>query len=213
MNSQETHTALQFLNDSWAHKPLADGTAKIWGLELRKHPAAQVMGALTQLARTSKWRPSLAEILELVEPPDPGPDISAAFADVLHRSKFRVLGRKGEMLAPEIAETVRRLGGWVAVGQWSDSELHWRRKDFERVAAEVRASVDSGALALPPPAGPRALPTGREMRAKWAREQKAKARGEFGGDGARDLVGGALERLKVASSNLGPFNSSNEDSP
>lgn len=69
MTDAEVDAILNSLDTLWTvREPLGDEVRTIWGGMLRRHDYRAVMGAVMQLLRTSKWRPQLAEVLELARP-------------------------------------------------------------------------------------------------------------------------------------------------
>ena len=145
MNNEETAQALTFLQDTWTQREMRTNTAKIWGVELSRFDYAEVMRSLLSLARTSEFRPSLATIIKsLASPNELAP--SAAFHQVMC-SLIQPRSLRAAYLTAATQETIRRMGGWAAVGRWDVGERHWREKDFIRVYAEVCESGEASALA------------------------------------------------------------------
>lgn len=136
MTNEETAEAIQFLSDTWAQRPMADGTARIWGAKLSHYPRADVMRVLTQFAYASKWRPSLAEILSQLDP-KPQESASAALASV-KTALIYPPGERDAKISGAARETVRRLGGWGVIGQWKTENWGIHARDFERVHRDVR---------------------------------------------------------------------------
>jgi hypothetical protein len=135
MTNEETAEAIQFLNDTWAQKPMAEGTARIWGAKLSEYPHSDIMRVLSKFAYTAEWRPALAAIVRALEP-DTSEQASAAFASV--RSAFiHPPGDRNRRLTPSAQEAVRRLGGWGVIGQWKTSNMGIHQKEFERVYSEI----------------------------------------------------------------------------
>ena len=147
MKNDEIREAMQFLNSSWPQKPLEGATVRIWGQQFVPYENADVMRVLLGLARSSKWRPSLAEILELLEP-DTSEQASAAFGS-LRLAFIAPPGQRDAAVTSRTAETVRRLGGWSIVGQWKRENYGIHQREFERVYNEINPDKLSQGTALP----------------------------------------------------------------
>lgn len=139
MTDKEIEEAMQFLNDSWPHKPLSDATEEIWGQELVPYENSDVMRILIGLARTSKFRPVLAEIIGPLSP-DTTEQASLAFKKLLSSFLYPP-GDREHRLTPATVEAVRRLGGFGIVGIWKHENMGLHQKEFERVYWDA---VESG---------------------------------------------------------------------
>lgn len=179
MDNEETAQALQFLQDTWTQRPMARNAARIWGIELARFEHADVMRALLDLARTSEWRPSLATIIKALAAPEQE-QASAAFAAVMGSFSLPV-GQRGHRLSSATRETVRRLGGWEALGRWEKDERHWRERDFIRVYGEVCESREADAVKSLP-----ANPAVRGLASELAKASRREIDGPESAEGAKE---------------------------
>lgn len=154
MDNRETANCIKFLSASWPQKPIDTETAAIWGAELRRFQVADVMAALKGLLRTSRWRPSLAEIIEPLVASGPDESASEAFASV-----WKAIGRVGRSGRPELSERAARavlhMGGWSAIcATWTIDERNWHRKEFLKEFEELQVrDTRQNILALASPVG------------------------------------------------------------
>lgn len=155
MTNQETRAAIELLNTGgpWGHKPMEPSAARYYGAELSQYEFGPVMAALRALGRTSKWRPSLAEILEILAP-DNSEQASAAFASVM-AAFIHPPGTRGAKISKAAQEAVRRLGGWGVIGVWKHENMGIHQSAFERVFRESTVDIERG--------GGFALPSGRVL--------------------------------------------------
>lgn len=136
MKNKEVEEVMEFLNEAWSAKPLSEAKVRIWGTELAPFDQGAVMRVLRHLARTSKFRPMLSEIIEPLTAGDKV-SISAVFAKVLRAASLYPPGHRNEHFDATAVETIRRLGGWDTIGKWDLKDRQWREKDFLRIYSEV----------------------------------------------------------------------------
>ena len=139
MDNRETHSVIQFLNASWTAKPMDPQTAAVWGAELKAFDYADVMRSIRALLRTSKWRPSLAEIIELIVVDEDPETASEAFVEV-----WKEIGRVGRAGTPKLSEraakAVRHMGGWASIcATWTNAQKNWHRKEFCKEFDDIEA--------------------------------------------------------------------------
>ena len=155
MQHEQVTEILTFINASWANmKPLPREAAAVWGSELAKQDYEAVLAVLKDLVRTSKFRPSLAEILAPIWAPKEA-SAGEAFANIWDR-----IGRRGDVTDLE-AKAVRHLGGWDVLGQWQIDERHFHYARFVEIWKDLLAEQ-----------------RGEELRALAANERPALAEGE-----------------------------------
>lgn len=145
MTSEETIKIIEMLNSGWPQKPLPAMTIAMWGQELSRFEAADVMRVVTDLSRTSEWRPALATILKALVAPEVGESSSEAFEAV-----WKEIGRVGRGGRPELSgrahRAVKHLGGWSTICMtWQRDTIHFHRKDFcaEFDDLETREKADT----------------------------------------------------------------------
>lgn len=114
-------------------KTLDTRTYEVYWQILKDYPIADIEAAFQRLARTSKWFPRVAEIIELITPGEPDLEQIAVAAwdnvfSLLHDS--RTAARRCS--DPSSAEVVNALGGWTTLGRKSVEELVWVQKEFVR---------------------------------------------------------------------------------
>ncbi len=103
-----------------------------WQL-LQEYPIAEVEKAFHDLAKTSKWFPKVAEIIEYITPAEPDLE-QLAIAEwdkiVALLSNSREAERRIEN--PIALRVVQDLGGAIQLGRKSMDELVWVQKEFVR---------------------------------------------------------------------------------
>lgn len=146
MTPQQAAQTIAFLNENWSQKPLGKATAAIWLRELSRFDFSDVGRVLAELARTSEWRPSLAEILEPLVLGSKQETEGEAFAKV-----WAEMTRVGHTGKPDISEraraAVRRLGGWTVIcTTWSHEHVAFHRRDFEEAYRDLAERENNEAI-------------------------------------------------------------------
>ena len=130
-----------------------DESARLWSVELVEHPFAETASAVRKLARSSKWPPSLAEVLEMVAP-KVGMSASEAFAATMASVLPHRASERHKYIPAACMEAVRSLGGWSVIALWKRENMGIHQREFERVysegveLAEKRQAIGSGTPAL-----------------------------------------------------------------
>jgi len=153
MENTEARRVIAFINASWPSKPLDDATAAVWGAKLLPYAYSDIMDVLDSMIETSKWRPSLAEIIGPLR--GGAPSASEAFARVLEQ----IDQHPHDVTALE-SEVVRRLGGWSTLGLWNREKIHFHRREFVEVYDTMLTTSIGRDLVQLEAASRRALPKG-----------------------------------------------------
>ena len=120
---------------------------------MAKHPASKVMASLIHLAGSHKWRPSLAEILGMLQPKGT-PCADEAFKITMASILPYPASERHKHIPEACMETVRRMGGWRVIGEWKTENMGIHSKEFARIYTELeqqieqRQAIGSGTPAL-----------------------------------------------------------------
>lgn len=153
MTSQEALQIIQAIEENWPNsKPMGEIARRMWGAELMQHESRAVTAVIRRLMVESKWRPSLAEILEPIRNVPALPSAADAFANV-----WAQVGKRPRVVSDMEAEAVRRMGGWDAIGRLQIDEYQWHAKRFAEIwddlmdrqrGEEMQALAQGGHAAL-----------------------------------------------------------------
>jgi hypothetical protein len=109
-----------------------DRTIQIWHISLKDFTDQQIMwGVQKVLDRSEPFMPTIGQFKELAMT---GSGVENIEDEALEAWRL-VVQNLNAYVSPvfknaAIAETLRGLGGWVAVCRWKTDELQWRQKDF-----------------------------------------------------------------------------------
>lgn len=131
--SSARKSVVQLLNSiegMWPNWRRDEKTVILWHIALQEVSDDQILAAIPKMIRghRSGFAPTAGEFLNFVED---GRDSDVAWQDLL-----RAVQRLGAYRIPifshdtRIAETVRRLGGWVKICRSKEGDLPFVRKDF-----------------------------------------------------------------------------------
>lgn len=149
MNSTEAMTIIASINAFWPKAQIEGETAKLWALEIFDLPFEPTMSAVRRLARSQKWPPALAELLEIASPPEPRPDAGPLFRRMMFALNLNDRDRV-EHCSPLIFATLDRIGGWSAlIGRDPTDPKGFHLREFRVEMNAVLDMVDSGQLELP----------------------------------------------------------------
>lgn len=113
---------------------------KIWYQAFQEVDLDALRKAYAYCRDNEKFFPSIARLKEIIGKTRP------SFDELVRLIKLHGAYRPPE-LEPLVVRTINRMGGWQAVCEWKDSDLPFRRKDFEKIVEDLVAMETMGAFA------------------------------------------------------------------
>lgn len=141
VNKNQARTIVRMLNSGWPQRPLTEETSTLWAGLIMGLDFKACHGAVRSLTATAKFRPSLAEVMELANLKPKRETASEAFQSVLASLAY---GRnsRAKRISERASAAVRALGGWGVVGTWQVSSMSFHQRDFTRVFEDVTDRAD-----------------------------------------------------------------------
>ena len=117
-------------------KSLSAGLIMIYFDALKIYTDEQIERAIKTASLTCKFFPKPAELLEFINGNQTDRSVQA------WEKFYRAIGRIGTYQSVEfddaaIHTTIELMGGWIAAGQWTNEEMKWKQKEFEKIYGVV----------------------------------------------------------------------------
>lgn len=129
-------------------RPFTSERLQAWFRLLSDYAIEDVERSAEQHMRASKFMPTPAELIGLIQP-------STADAATLAWTEVPALlrdSRNAKSANPVTERTIQALGGWAALGQKTQGELVWIAKEFvDRYQIYVKHGLEVTALPAPHP--------------------------------------------------------------